>query len=176
MSSVERTKIIFREVPSFSTGRKLCCRCGKKISKRIKVSQTISPFNNRNISEIIAENNKAIETEIKEWEGYQQECSACRKKKEPSIDVEFVTKEDWNATQDLRNEISALKSKASELKAILDKKFVGKCVRVKHRGRERIGKINSIWDTDCFGYDIVRSDLKGITYDSDYNKVERILE
>jgi len=167
--------ITFPEISSFASGQKACCKCGKIISKQFKKYQTISPWNQKTPAEIRIENDKELEKLVPEWEAEKEECAACKKKYKPNIDLEFLTKEEWNETQDLRDEIIALNAKARKLGDLLDEKIAGKCIKVKYKKQERIGLI-----TSCSGgsvsCDIVRSDLKGFTNDSYYLQVERIFE
>lgn len=150
----------YQEIPSYGEGRKKCCDCRKTISKRFKEYQTINPWNNKTASEIRQENINKLNIAIAKWESATENCSACRKLGIPDLDIDFITKEEWDLTQDLRDEISQLRKTLSERENLLGSQFEGRHINVIYNKQERIGQVNMVWNVRNFSYDIVRADLK----------------
>lgn len=166
----------FQEIPSYGEGNKRCCECNKYIRKRFKAYQTINPWNNKSPSEIRQENAEKLSVIIPEWESKEEKCASCLKQDIPDIEIDYISKSEWDLTQDLRDEISTLKKQLSEKEKVLGSQFKGRHLKVFYKKQERIGQVTSLWDGDNFSYDIVRSDLKGITEQSDYNNASRLFK
>ena len=160
-----RITTTYDEITDHSYETKKCKKCGKAIYKTFKASQTMNPFNRKSAQQIHEENRRRLRHAQRDWDAHPELCSKCKKEAKPDFEVVLVTKEDYTKTDKLRQEIALAEVNLAAKQKAFKKRFIGKCIQIKHNGKDRVAVVKSVhcrygYYADCV---LLRSDGKGLT-------------
>lgn len=160
---ISTTRVTFTEIPSYREVRKKCCSCNGWIRKRLRQFQTINPWNQKTSSEIRSENEVRLDADEKVWVSQSEKCPPCAKQAVPDIELDFITKDEWDSSVDLRTSISSLRAELHEKERQLQELVRDRHLAVIQKGKARIGQVEQYCPYRGFCYRLVRKDMKDVT-------------